>query len=344
MQNTDASWPSPSLVQEAINRTIGCGRENANANASIHVNVNVRVNANVNKNGTRNAAVFVEIPLPPPLVRVGARYFLTSPKHRSLFDRQHCFLLNRASRERWSASKSTSTSTSTSKSKSKKKADRTLFAQDEEKDDSFLKHKKRNTPRSPLEHHDAFRSNAVPGSNDNPTCWMTTSTPERNSYKDDRAYSIRAMMEQIRTGQMKQIGDSMRPTTKSKLGLVVTTQFNRNEPSFLEDKQEQEQVQGQEPKDKERWLEPHHPSSVPSSPKHIGTAQNFGSGSSTCVIPTPSNSSSSSPPPLSKGRNIGKMVSVMSMSMAIVISVTMATVMAMTRSPIISLKTFIGNK
>ncbi len=54
------------------------------------------------------SSIVEKFPLPPRLTRFQARYFLTLPKHRVLFDHRWCFLRQRVSQLQWELAKSKS--------------------------------------------------------------------------------------------------------------------------------------------------------------------------------------------------------------------------------------------
>ncbi|VEU35940.1 unnamed protein product [Pseudo-nitzschia multistriata] len=100
-----------------------------------------------------------DAPLPSPLVRFEARYYLTSPRHRSLFVRQRCYVHYRATYGRWPAPGAR---------RGLPPARNDGDNSDGDNSDVFLGHNpwKRSPPRSPLVRQDAFRSGGPPGSPD----------------------------------------------------------------------------------------------------------------------------------------------------------------------------------
>lgn len=101
----------------------------------------IRTSANDGDNDdSRNALP----PLPTPLIRTDARYWLTSPMHRSLFDQQRTFLYQ-VSHERWP--------------KTEPSANRSILAKDEDRTAPINKSSR--PPMSPLVYNDTFRSNTT---------------------------------------------------------------------------------------------------------------------------------------------------------------------------------------
>jgi hypothetical protein len=209
---------------------------------------------------TLNPMILVEFPLPPPLARVEAKYFLTLPKHRLLFNRRHCFLLNRASCERWKATKSTR-----EKEGVYKVRDKNI--------------EKRTSPFSPHVYQEQFLRKSTVCTN---VCSIKTS--KRNGDEPDRTSSVRSVMEQIQQmASTKGIVQS-KPQTKKK-------EMNQNENFLLE----KENIPKETGRLWEYTCQQHQPSTIlPTSPENVNMNRTLSSRYSSHMTPT-TNLRSSSP-------------------------------------------------
>lgn len=230
------------------------------------------INAEDNEKGIPN-------PMPPPLNRVEAKYFLTLPKHRLLFNSRHYFPLNRASCERWKDTKST-----------------------REKEGVYKAHdkniEKRMSPFSPLVYQEQFRrKNAVC------TDVCSIRTFKRNGDEPDRTDSVRSVMEQIRQmASTKGIVQFKPQTTNEK---AVTIEMNQNENFLLE----KENLSEETGRLWEYTCQRHQPLTLlPPSPQNVDMNRTLGSRYSSHMTPTTKHCSVSPSVHFSKVMNQEEMV------------------------------------
>ena len=212
--------------------------------------------------------------MPPPLTRVEAKYYLTLPEHRLLFNSRHFFPLNRASCERWKDTMST-----------------------REKEGVYKVHDKtienRTSPCSPLVYQDQFRRK-------NTVCTdvCSTKTSKRNREKPDRTNTVRSVMEQIQQmASTKGIVQSEPQTIKEK---AVTIEMNQSE-HFLFGK---ENLSGETGRLWEYTRQQHQPSTLlPTSPQNVNMNRTYGSRYSRDITPTTKHRSVSPSAHFSKAMN-----------------------------------------